>query len=385
MFGRSFHLFRIFGFSVRADLSWLLIAALVTWSLAGLFSQIYPDLPSAAWWWMGVFGALGLFMSIVVHELAHSLVARVNGMEMKGITLFLFGGVAEMTDEPPSAKAEFLMAIVGPLTSFAIAAICYGLVRASHILAWPTPVEGVLGYLAWINLVLAIFNLLPAFPLDGGRVARSILWSLRGNLKWATRVMSGVGVAFGVLLMMYGGFRFIMQDFVGGIWLFLIGMFLNNAAQQSYRQLLIREVLQGESINRFIQPNVQTVPSTATVQEFVNDYVYRYHFKMFPVVQGDRLLGCVSTRDIAKVPRDKWNNSTVQEVLRTCTPQNTIHANANATEALQKMSQTGMSRLMVTDDGHLQGILSLKDMMRLIALKMELEEGQPTDDDQMNI
>lgn len=373
MFGRSFPLFRIFGFSVKADLSWLLIAGLVTWSLAGVFSRTYPQLEPAAWWWMGALGALGLFLSIVVHELAHSLVARRFGMEMRGITLFLFGGVAEMNEEPPSPKAEFFMAAVGPLTSLALAGAAYLAIAAAGSNGWMASAAGVLGYLAAINVVLALFNLVPAFPLDGGRMARSVLWALRGNLRWATRVTSAIGSAFGVLLMIYGGYRFIMQDYVGGMWMFLIGMFLRKAAEQSYQQLLVRRLLEGEPVAQLMQTQVHAVPPQATVRELVDDYIYRYHHKMLPVVDQGRLLGCVTTRDVAKLPREQWDASTVQQVAEACSAENTIRPDADAMDALQKMSRNGTSRLIVTDNGHIQGILSLKDVMRHVALKMEVE------------
>lgn len=380
MFGRSFPLFRLFGISVQADLSWLFIAVLVTWSLAGLFAQIYPSLPQATTVWMAIFGAVGLFASIIVHEFAHALVARSYGMEINNITLFLFGGVAELKDEPPSPRIEFMVAVVGPLTSIAIAVLSYAVLLVGRPDGWPVSAAGVLVYMTWINLALALFNLVPAFPLDGGRMARSILWGIRKNLKWATRVTSGIGSAFGIFLMIYGGFRFITQDFIGGMWLFLIGLFLRAAAQQSYQQLLVRRVLEGEPIGRFVQPNAHTVPPNVSVREFVDDYVYRYHHKMFPVVAGEQLVGCVTTRDLIKVPRQEWDVTTVEQLAEPCTSQNTIRPDADAMDALEKMNRGGLSRLIVTDNGHLRGVLSMKDMLRLIALKMEIDEGQSSEE-----
>ena len=196
MFGKRIKLFELSGFEVRIDLSWLVIAVLVTWSLAkGLFPYWHPHLSNETYWTMGVAGALGLFISIVAHEFCHSLVARKFGMPMKGITLFIFGGVAEMGDEPPTARAEFMMAIVGPLSSLVIGGICYLVSRWGEAGGWNTPVNAVTYYLFYINVILAAFNLLPAFPLDGGRVLRSILWGAKGNLSWATRVSSSIGSA----------------------------------------------------------------------------------------------------------------------------------------------------------------------------------------------
>ena len=194
MFGRRIKLFTLLGFEVKIDLSWLVIAVLIVWSLSvDLFPRYFPGLGPQAYWGMGVAGALGLFLSIIFHEFSHSIVARKYGMPMKGITLFIFGGVAEMGDEPPRPLAEFMMAVVGPLSSIFIAGVAYVVYLQGTGAGWPEPLNGILGYLAYINALLAGFNLLPAFPLDGGRILRSILWGARKNLRWATRIASGIG------------------------------------------------------------------------------------------------------------------------------------------------------------------------------------------------
>jgi Zn-dependent protease/predicted transcriptional regulator len=316
---------------------------------------------------MGFVGALGLFVSIIFHELCHSLVARKYGLEMKGITLFIFGGVAEMDEEPPSARAEFMMAVAGPVSSIALAVLFFVVARAGDSSLWPVPVNGVLGYLAFINGLLAFFNLFPAFPLDGGRMLRAALWSWKNNIRWATRVASRIGAGFGLLLI-------IMGDFVGGMWSFLIGMFLRGAANMSYQQLLTRQALHGEPVSRFMEPNPITAPPAISIQELVEDYVYRYHFKMFPVVEGDRLVGCITTRQIKDIPREEWSNRTVGEVAEQCSGDNTIPSDADSLRALSTMSKTGASRLMVLDGDRLVGIVSLKDMLKFLSLKVELEE-----------
>src|SRR4030042_3666580 len=199
MFGQRVKLFKLLGFEVRIDASWIVIAVLVTWSLAqGAFPSWYPNLAPETYWIMGVVGALGLFVSIVAHEFCHSLVARKFGMSMKGITLFIFGGVAEMGDEPPTAKAEFWMAVVGPLSSLFIGGVCYLIYLGGRQGGWPLPVYGVIYYLAYINALLAIFNLIPAFPLDGGRILRSMLVGIKGNLRWGARHRSAIGAGFGI-------------------------------------------------------------------------------------------------------------------------------------------------------------------------------------------
>ncbi|MEJ2226612.1 MAG: site-2 protease family protein [Syntrophobacterales bacterium] len=319
-------------------------------------------------------GALGLFASIVAHEFCHSLVARRFGMPMKGITLFIFGGVAEMGDEPPTAKAEFSMAIVGPLSSIAIGVICYVIYRVGESSGWNPPVNSVIFYLAYINGILAVFNLIPAFPLDGGRVLRSILWGARGNLRWATRISSTIGSAFGIGLIILGVFQFIYGNIIGGVWMFLIGMFLRNAAQMSYQQLLVRKALEGESVRRFMNVNPVTVQDSITVAQLVDDYIYKYHYKMFPVLSGDRLVGCITTREVKEIPRENWTHETIREAASTCSAENTISPDTDAIKALGRMNQSGVSRLLVVEDGRLVGIVTLKDLLDFFSLKVELEE-----------
>ncbi len=377
MFGKGLQLFKLFGFSVRVDASWLIIAVLVVWSLsAGFFPHYYPDLPDRAYLGMGIAGALGLFASIIFHELSHSLVARTSGMEMRGITLFVFGGVAEMDEEPPSPAGEFQMAIAGPVASVLVAAASFGLWQLGLTLGWPATVGGVFWYLGVINTVLVAFNLVPAFPLDGGRVLRSALWWWMGSLRDATRVTSAMGSGFGMLLIVLGVLEIVLGNFIGGMWWFLLGLFVRAAAAGSYQQLLVRRVLQGEPIRRFLQPNVQTVEPSSSVRQLVEDFIYRYHFKMFPVVDQDRLVGCVSTRTVRDVPREEWDDRRVSEIVEPCSERNTIDPDADALKALSRMNRSGASRMIVARNGHLEGIISLKDMMRLIALKIELEEGE---------
>ena len=374
MFGRSVELFKLFGFSVRIDASWILIAILIVWSLAsGFFPHYYPDLSTGTYWWMGFLGALGLFVSIVLHEFAHSWVARQRGMNMRGITLFVFGGVAHMDEEPPSPGTEFWMAIAGPIASVLIAAAAFGLWQLSLRAGWPTPVGAVFWYLGFINTVLVVFNLVPAFPLDGGRILRSLLWQTTGSLRKATRVSSMIGSAFGLLLIALGVLQFIAGNFIGGMWWFLLGMFLYSAASMSYEQVLIRRALESEPIRRFVQPDVRTVPPSTSVQQFVDDYVYRYHFRLFPVVQDGQLMGCVKTGRVKELPRDEWADRQVSEIIEPCSDQNTIEPQADALKALAKMRRQGNSRLMVVDNGHLEGIISLRDMMHLISVKIDLE------------
>ncbi len=379
MFQRSVRIFRLFGFEVKVDPSWLILAVLITWSLArGLFPAYYENLSLTSYWWMGVAGTLGLFLAIVFHELSHSLVARRRGLPMKGITLFIFGGVAEMSDEPENPKTELVMAAAGPISSIVLGLFFLAIWLGSRAGGWPVPVIGVLGYLAFINFILAGFNLLPAFPLDGGRILRSLLWRWQGSLRRATRTSSRIGAGFGVVLIVLGAVNFISGNFIGGAWWFLIGMFLRSAAQSSYRQVVIRKTLEGEKVERFMNREPVSVPAGASVEELVNDYVYRHHFKMYPVVEGERLAGCVTTRRIKEVPREEWSQRRVGELINGCSEENSISPETDAVEALAVMNRTENGRLLVVEDGRLVGLITLKDLLGFLSVKLDLEgeEGE---------
>ncbi|HOD36610.1 MAG TPA: site-2 protease family protein [Syntrophales bacterium] len=375
MFGQRIKIFTLLGFEVRADLSWIVLAVLVTWSLArGVFPDYFENLPERTYWFMGAAGALGLFLSIIFHELSHSLIARKFGIPMKGITLFIFGGVAEMTEEAPDAKAEFWMALVGPASSLFLSAIFFVISRYGEGAGWSLPVVGVLFYLAWINVALAVFNLIPAFPLDGGRLLRAVLWGARENIQWATRVTSRLGSGFGILLIALGLYSVIQGQFIGGIWWFLIGMFVRSAAQTSYQQLLTRKALEGERVSRFMVTDPVTVPPGISLQQLVDHYIYRHHFKMYPIVEEGRLLGYVTVRQLKEVPHDRWDRVTVGEVAMPLLPEMTIPSDTDALRALSVMNRTGSSRLMVVEGDRLVGIIALKDLLQFLSLKLSLEE-----------
>ncbi len=376
MFQRSVRIFRLFGFEVKIDPSWLILAILITWSLArGLFPAYYKDLSLTSYWWMGVAGTLGLFLAIVFHELSHSLVARRRGLPMKGITLFIFGGVAEMSEEPENPQTELLMAAAGPVSSIILGLFFLAVWLGGRAGGWPVPVIGVLAYLAFINFILAGFNLLPAFPLDGGRILRSLLWRRQGSLRRATRTASRIGSGFGVVLIILGAVNFIGGNFIGGAWWFLIGLFLRSAAQSAYRQVVIRKTLEGEQVERFMNRDPISVPAGATVEELVNDYVYRHHFKMYPVVEGERLAGCVTTRQIKEVPREEWSKRRVGELVSGCSEENSVSPETDAVTALAVMNRTENGRLLVVEEGRLVGLITLKDLLRFLSVKIDLEGG----------
>lgn len=374
MIGKGKKLFTLFGFEVRVDFSWLLLAMLVILSLSsGYFPFHYKDLSTSSYIVMGLVGALGLFVSIIIHEMCHSLVARRFGMPMHGITLFMFGGMAQMEDEARTPKAEFFMAAAGPLASFALAAVFLALFGALELAGAPRTVNGVVAYLSWINVILAIFNLLPAFPLDGGRILRSALWAWKKDLRWATRFASRLGSGFGIALIALGVLGLLGGNFVGGLWWVLIGMFLRGISRASYTQLVMKQTLEGESVRRFMKNNPVTVPPDLSVRDLVEDYIYKHHFKLFPVTEGGDLKGCVTTADIKALDRDAWMERRVGDIMKPCSKNNTIAPDADASEALQTLRKSDSQRLMVVEDGRLAGIIEMREVLKFLSLKMDLE------------
>ena len=374
-FSRQVRLFSLYGFEVKLDLSWLLLALLISWSLgAGMFPAEYPGFAPVVYAWMGVAVAVAVFFSIVFHEFSHSIVARQFGMPIRGITLFIFGGVAEMEQEPPSPKAEFLMAIAGPIASFLLAAVfhLFGSFAAAGGAA--VPVTGVLDTIALINVTVALFNLVPAFPLDGGRVLRAALWQLKRDLRGATRVSSRIGRGFGLALMVTGGVGFLAGNPVGGMWWFLIGLFVRGAATASYQQLLVSEMFTDQPVSRFMRREVVAVPPSLKIQDWLEDFVYRQHFKMYPVVESGELLGTISIDSIRNLSREERERLSVRELLEPCSDRNTIPADTGTANLLQEIVRGKRpARYVVVDGGRLVGVISLKDLLELISIRMQID------------
>jgi Zn-dependent protease/CBS domain-containing protein len=375
MFGKGITLFKLFGFKVKIDFSWLILGLLITWTLAeGLFPYQIKGLHPITYWIMGVAGALGLLFSIVFHELWHSLIARKFGLSMRGITLFIFGGVAEMTEEPPSPKAEFFMAVAGPISSVVLSLGLFAIFFIGAGAGWPKSTTVVINYLAFLNLILAGFNLMPAFPLDGGRVLRSVLWGWKDNIRWATQVSSKIGGAFGIALIAIGILELFLGNLIGGIWMAVIGLFIRGASQSAYQQMLLRRSLEGEKVRRFMKSEPITVSPSISVEDLIEDYIYKYHFKLYPVVDKGQLVGCVTLNQIKNIPREERENRNVRELAVGCSENNTIAPDEDAIKALTVMRKTHSSRLMVVEGDKLVGVLTLKDMMGLLSLKIDLEQ-----------
>jgi Zn-dependent protease len=377
MFGRGVTLFRIFGFEIRIDLSFLLIAVLIGGSLAsGYFPAVHEGLPASTYWILGFFAVVGIFASIVLHELGHSLVARRFGMEMRGITLHMFGGAAELEDEPTSPTAELLVAAAGPATSFSLAAILKLLAMATAGLSSSQlPVELLLRYLASLNLVLGIFNLLPAFPLDGGRILRAALWLKGGDHDKATRLASHIGAGLGFGLAALGVMQILAGRLGDGLWTVLIGFFIRSAAIASGIDLAARRMLGDATVARFMTPDPVTVPVALSLSDFVEEVVYRTRHDTYPVTDGAaRPRGLVAVGALSGVPREAWPSTSVMEIAEPIEAGGTVAPGLPAKEALDLMRKSGRSRLLVVDDaGRLVGLLTLKDLLETLTLRMRIE------------
>jgi Zn-dependent protease/CBS domain-containing protein len=375
MFGKRISLFKLFGFHVKMDFSWFILAVLIVWSLArGLFPHFYKGFSASTYWVMGIAGAIGLLFSIVFHELWHSLIARRFGLPMKGITLFIFGGVAEMSEQPPSPKAEFFMAIAGPLASIFLG---IGLMLISMIgegIGLSRALMGVIEYLAWINLILAGFNLIPAFPLDGGRVLRSVLWGWKENINWATNISSKIGSAFGFALIIFGVVEVIAGNFIGGAWMFLIGLFIRSSSQMSYKQMVLRNSFYGEKISKYMASNPVKVSPDISLEKLIEDYIYKYHYKMYPVVEKEKIIGCVELKSVKNIPKEERASKKVRDIMEACSKSNTISPDEKADKVLSLMQQKRRSRLMVVEGDKLVGVISIKDLMDFLSIKIDLGE-----------
>jgi len=371
----SVKLGRIMGIPVRIHYTMWFVFILIAWSLAyGYMPSQYPGLGVAAYWAIGIASAVILFGSVLIHELSHSYIAKKNGLPIGRITLFFFGGVSEMTEEPQDPGLEVRMAAAGPLMSFLIAAVLSFLWYLGDIAKAPVAVTATLGYGALINAVLGAFNLLPAFPLDGGRVLRGSIWkrskNLLGATKTATRVSEGIS-----LLMMLGGFvSIIFGNFVNGIWIIFLGWFIRSGAETSLKQTLVGETLSGVTVGDIMTRDVLTVPSNITVQQLVSEYFLVHRHGGYPVVEDGEVLGMVTMHCVRSVPKERREAATVREAMIPCEQAVTVKPTVSALEALNIMARRNVGRLLVLDGPRLLGIVSRGDLMRTIRTRQELGE-----------
>jgi Zn-dependent protease/CBS domain-containing protein len=369
---------RIGGVEVRVNWSWLIVLALIVWTLAdGVFPSQNPGLSGDTHLAMAVVAALLFFASILLHELGHAWEARREGLEVDGITLWLFGGVSQFKGGFPSAGAEFRIAIAGPLVSL-ILGVVFVLIAIAGL---PSAVDGVAAWLGYINLALLVFNLIPALPLDGGRVLRAALWQSRGDLGWATRVGTDIGRVFGYLFIGLGVAMFIFQGSFSGAWLAFIGWFLLQAATAEARYIATEAALHGLRVRDLMVRDPVTVDGNLTVGQFMDEVARSRRFTTYPVVDGGRPIGLLAFGSVAALPRSEWDSRRVREAMLPLERVPLLTEDETAIDALTALSSPTSNRGLVVEDGHLAGLLSITDLTRALELRRSLRpstgESQP--------
>ncbi len=366
----TWRLGKIFGIEIHIDSSWLVIFILFTWVLAGsYFPRAYPAWARTLYWVMGLLTSLLVFASVLAHELAHSVVALKQGEKVRSITLFILGGVSQIAEEPKEPLKEFAMAIVGPTSSFVIAFLFFLL--SLWLKSVSVPLAASATYLAVINTALGIFNLIPGFPMDGGRVLRSILWKVTGNLKKATRVASLAGQGIAFLLIFLGIFEF-LRGGLSGLWWILIGWFLYNAAVSGYSEVMIKSVLQGMKAEDLMSKDFETIPGDLSVQDLVDHYILKKKERVFLVSDDGELKGIVCLEDVKQTPKEKWPESKVKDIM---TPRERLEAvtpDADGNKILASLATKNIHQVPVMKGDRIEGIICRTDIIRYLQLRSDL-------------
>lgn len=361
----------IAGIEIRLDYSWFIVFVLVTWSLGGhYFPMRYAGWSGTTYWALGFVTALLFFASVLAHELAHSFVARAYGTPVRSITLFIFGGAAEISEEPKRAREEFAMALVGPATSLGIGFL-FGLLRLTA--GGTSPLWAALAtWLGGINVTLAIFNLIPGFPLDGGRILRSIIWWITGSLRKATQVASGVGRGVAFLFIFWGIWMIFGGNWINGLWMAFIGWFLENAATASSRQMALRALLEGHTASEVMTADCPRISPGVSVDELVHKYILPTSRRCFPVVDDGRVLGIVTLHHVKEVPRDRWTSITVGKAMTPFDQLKKVRPEDGLFNVLQQMITEDVNQLPVVDDGQFLGMVSRDTVLAFIQTRTEL-------------
>src|SRR5216683_2640458 len=375
----SFRLGTVAGIDIYINYSWLIIFVFLIWSLAtGWFAVLYPGWSPALYWITSTIAALLLFVSVLLHELAHSVVARARGLSVKNITLFIFGGVSNIEQEPKSPGVEFQMAVVGPLTSLLIGGVCFLLLLPLR--GTKSPLEGILFYLAVTNVLLGVFNLIPGFPLDGGRVLRSIVWKITGSLTKATRIASVSGQVIAYLFILWGIWQLFSGDVLNGIWIGFIGWFLLSAAQSANTQVMLQSALRGVIVGEVMNPTPPTVPANTSLQQLINDYFLPHGLRCALVMQGDRLAGLITLSDIRHVPREQWGYTSVGQTMIPVERLHVVSPQQSLNDVLPLMAGRDVNQLPVVQNGIPVGIVSRDAIMRYLEVRRSLGSGTPKGD-----
>ena len=366
---------RIAGISIGLHYSWFIIAFLITLSLIGRFSAVMPKWSSATVWSAAIVTGLLFFVALLLHELAHSLLAKSRGLRVRAITLFALGGVSQIESEAPDAKSEFWIAIVGPLASLVIGIVCLLLARST---GWilnsepRTPISAVLVWLGYINLMLAAFNLVPGYPLDGGRVLRALIWWNTHSIDRSTRIAARVGQVVAFLFIFLGLYQFFLGKNFGGLWLAFIGWFLLDASRSSYAQVEIIEGIRDRRVSDIMDHDFSAVEAHLSLQDFVHRYLLASGRRCFVVVQNNNLAGLITTKEVSGVERDRWPQTSVQSVMRPLSQLRTVMPDTPAIRALEIMSREDINQLPVVSDGQLVGLFSRSSVMGFLRNRAEL-------------
>lgn len=370
MFDHKMRLFRLAGFPVEIHPSWFVVFALVAWTFAdGYLMQLYPELSPITAWTLGGIGALLLFASLLLHELGHAVTARRKGMNITSITLFIFGGVAALEDEPETAAAELEMALAGPAVSFVLAALFYLVAGPLLQLGTPAYIVDGLTYLAVVNAVIALFNLVPAYPLDGGRVLRAFAWKNTDDVRKATRIVTTSGHIVAGILFGLGVLRLFGGAIIGGIWLILIAFFLNAGARSGYVQSVLREVLAGRTVSDIMEREIVTVPMNLNLRQAVDQYFMHYRYDSFPVVnEEDDLIGMISLDNVKDVPREEWEDTRVSDAVDEDVLRFALEPGEPADEVLKSMQKAKSGRLPVVDHKEPIGIVTRRDLIDVLRI-----------------
>lgn len=375
MMRNALSLGRLFGIEIELDYSWFIIFILVAWSLAvGYFPQGYPGWPAGLYWGVALITSLLFFGSVLAHELAHSLVARRHGTPVHSIRLFIFGGVAQITEEPRSARAEFQLTIAGPLTSLGLGLLFGAIWWATRAQGGSTPLAALAQWLSFVNFMLAGFNLIPGFPLDGGRIFRSIVWAITKDLRRATQLAAAIGRGVAFLFILAGVLLLFRGYLINGLWLAFIGWFLENAAAQSWRQFTLQELLQGHKVREVLTSasDWPQVPPELSLQELVEEHILTSLRRCLPVISDGRLLGVVTVHKLREVPRERWTTTRVAEVMIPLERVKTIAPEAELLAALQLMTREDINQLPVVVDENLVGMLARDKILAFIQTRAEL-------------
>jgi Zn-dependent protease/predicted transcriptional regulator len=372
MFGNSWRLGRIAGVEVRIDTSWVVIALLVTYSMFALLRDLFPDFSRPGAVLLGAFFAILFFGSVLAHEMAHALVAKRRGIPVRGITLFLFGGATHAKVDAQGPRDELVVSVVGPVSSVLLGGVFLLLGMALR------PVLRPLGfgflYVGGVNLVLALFNMLPGFPLDGGRVLRSLVWRATGNLSRATRVASTAGQVVGFLLIAAGVFSLTQgqEELFRAIWLAAIGWFLVQAARSSYQEVEVRRFLEGVEAEDLMTPELVSIPGEVTLRDAVDEYFMRYNHGAFPVTEDGRTSGLLTLRTVKQIPRDGWDARRVRDAMDPIGDQLTVSPETRMDRVLTKLQEGDRGRVLVVRDGEVVGMITASDITRWLERRRAL-------------